>query len=62
MLTKDEDFVARCICDPTAPSVVWLRIGNCTNRVLFAWLHPFLSDIENRLSQGEKIIEVRQII
>ena len=44
---------------PAAPSVSWLRIGNSTNRVLFAWLEPLLSEIKNRLSQGEKIIEVR---
>lgn len=59
VLTKDEDFVARCLGDPAAPPVVWLRIGNCTNRVLFAWLEPLLPEIKNRLSQGEKIIEVR---
>jgi predicted nuclease of predicted toxin-antitoxin system len=59
VLTKDEDFVARCIGNPDAPSVVWLRIGNCTNRVLFNWLEPILPDITNRLSAGEKFIEVR---
>ena len=59
VLTKDEDFVARCVGNPAAPTVVWLRIGNCTNRVLFAWLEPFLLEIKNRLSQGEKFIEVR---
>jgi len=59
VITKDEDFVARCIGAPSAPAVVWLRIGNCTNRVLFAWLAPFLHDIQHRLSDGEKLIEVR---
>jgi predicted nuclease of predicted toxin-antitoxin system len=59
VLTKDEDFVARCVGNSAAPAVVWLRIGNCTNRVLFSWLEPFLLDIQSRLSQGEKIIEVR---
>ena len=38
VLTKDEDFVARGLATPDAPAIVWLRIGNCTNRVLFAWL------------------------
>jgi predicted nuclease of predicted toxin-antitoxin system len=27
VLTKDEDFVARCIGDVAAPAVIWLRIG-----------------------------------
>jgi predicted nuclease of predicted toxin-antitoxin system len=59
VITKDEDFVARCVGDPAAPAVVWLRLGNCTNQVLFAWLEPFLPEIIRRLSAGEKLIEVR---
>ncbi len=59
VITKDEDFVARCLGDPAAPPVVWLRRGNCTNRALFAWLEPLLADIESRLNQGEKLVEVR---
>ena len=59
VVTKDEDFVARCVGSPVAPIVVWLRIGNCTNRVLFSWLEPFLPEIKLRLTQGEKFIEVR---
>ena len=59
MLTKDEDFAARCVCSSGGPAVVWLRIGNCTNRVLFAWLEPLLPEIVIRLSQGERFIEVR---
>ena len=59
VVTKDEDLVARSVGNPEAPPVVWLRIGNCTNRVLFAWLEPLLPEIKSLLSQGEKIIEVR---
>ena len=59
VVTKDEDFVARCIGNPTAPAVVWLRLGNCTNRALFMWLEPFLAEIVRRLKEGEKLIEVR---
>lgn len=59
VLTKDEDFVARCLNDPAAPALVWVRIGNCTNRVLFTWLEPLLPEIKSRLSAGERFIEVR---
>ena len=59
VITKDEDFVARCVGNPGAPGVVWLRLGNCTNRVLFAWLESFLPEILRRLKDGEKLIEVR---
>lgn len=59
LITKDEDFIARCIRESKAPPVVWLRIGNATNRVLFNWLEPFLPEIKQRLAQGEKLIEIR---
>ena len=59
VITKDEDIVARCVGDPAAPAVVWLRLGNCTNPVLVAWLEPFLPEILRRLSAGEKLLEVR---
>src|SRR5438105_179589 len=59
VLTKDEDFVGRCVGNPGAPVVVWLRIGNCTNRLLFTWLEPFIAEIKGRLSAGERFIEVR---
>lgn len=59
VVTKDEDLAARCIADPTGPSIVWLRKGNCTNRALFAWLEPFLPEIQDRLNRGERLIEVR---
>lgn len=59
VLTKDEDFVARCVGNSAAPPVVWLRIGNCTNRVLCSWLKPILPDLKRRLNEGEKVIEVR---
>ena len=59
VITKDEDLVARCLGNPAAPAVVWLRIGNCTNRKLFAWLEPILPDILQRLATGERLVEVR---
>lgn len=59
VLTKDEDFVARCLANRSAPSVIWLRIGNCANRVLTAWIEPLLPEIKRRLSDGERLIEIR---
>ena len=60
VVTKDEDFVERCVTASDAPSIVWLRIGNCTNRVLFAWLDPLLPGIVERLSTGNHLVEVRR--
>jgi predicted nuclease of predicted toxin-antitoxin system len=59
VVAKDEAFVARCIGDSAAPAVIWLRIGNCTNRVLFGGLEPMLPEIRRRLSEGEKVIKIR---
>ncbi len=59
IITKDEDFPIRASASRTAPAIVWLRIGNASRRALLAWLEPRLTDIETRLNQGEKLIEVR---
>lgn len=58
VITKDEDFVSRCTRSSSAPTVIWLRIGNCTNKVLFSSLESHLPSIKRRLASGEKIIEV----
>jgi predicted nuclease of predicted toxin-antitoxin system len=38
--------------------VVWIRVGNCSNRALLAWFAPLLPSIVDRLAQGETLIEV----
>ena len=60
VVTKDEDFMDRCLGNPAAPAVVWLRIGNCTNRILFAWLALMLPEIIRQLESGQRLIEVRR--
>ena len=54
-MTKDEDFPER---SPAPPQILWLRIGNCSNRALFAWFRPLWPDIERRLLAGDRIVEV----
>jgi predicted nuclease of predicted toxin-antitoxin system len=34
LITKDEDFSTRAQQTDTSPVIVWLRIGNATNRIL----------------------------
>ena len=60
VITKDEDFVDRCLGNPAAPAVVWLRLGNCTNPILFGWLEPLLSEIAREIEAGQRIVEVRR--
>ena len=59
IVSKDSDFQQLSLFFGAPPTVIWLRIGNCTNRVLFGWLEPLLPEIKTRLNADEKIIEVR---
>ena len=60
LVTKDEDFVERCLGVADAPQVVWLRIGNCTNPRLFMILEPLWTEIVKKLENGDLLIEVRE--
>ena len=59
ILTKDEDFAVRAARDATSPVIVWLRVGNATNRALLQWLEPRWSQIVVLLNAGHRLIEVR---
>jgi predicted nuclease of predicted toxin-antitoxin system len=58
VLTKDADFAERAVRSNSAPIVVWLRIGNATNAVLFGWLVPFMPAVIRRIEYGDRLIEV----
>jgi len=59
LLTKDEDFAIRVRQSQSGPVVVWLRIGNCSNRALQVWFAPLLPGILDEIERGGRIIEVR---
>lgn len=61
IVTKDEDFVTmrKLSSSSHAPKVVWIRIGNATNRVLETRMRPLMPEILAALAAGEAIIEVR---
>lgn len=58
IVTKDEDFAARSAREPHGPVIVWLRVGNTTNRLLFAWIEPRLPGIVQLVGQGNRLVEV----
>lgn len=60
VITKDEDFVARALQSDSGPQVVWLRIGNCTNRVLLDWLTPLWPAVVEQLHAGSRVVEVKR--
>ena len=59
IMTKDEDFAEWVIRGRPGPAVVWLRLGNCSNRTLHGWLEPLLPAIVRQLEQGDRLIEAR---
>ena len=61
IVTKDDDFADRAVNARLGPQVLWLRIGNCTNDVLFAWLEPLLPQILAKLAEGSRLVEVIRI-
>ena len=58
IVTKDEDFSIRSIMAPPGLPVVWIRIGNTTNRALLDRLESLWPAIERALQRGEKLVEV----
>jgi predicted nuclease of predicted toxin-antitoxin system len=58
VVTKDEDFAARAATSDAAPTVVWLRVGNTSNRALRAWTNARLTSIVQLIEEGHHLIEV----
>ncbi len=59
LLTKHEDFASRGQHSRKAPGIVWLRIGNCSNRALRKWFAPLLPDVVREIDSGQRFVEVR---
>jgi len=59
IITKDEDFAERTGRTASGPVIIWLRIGNATNRQLLLWLTPRWDEIIAHVSAGDRLIEVR---
>jgi predicted nuclease of predicted toxin-antitoxin system len=58
LMTKDEDFVALARREPSGPQVVWIRIGNISNDVLWTAISAALDEILESIEAGEQIVEV----
>lgn len=59
VITKDEDFASRRSLGSIGPGVIWLRVGNSTNRALFEWLDVRWLRAERALAEGAAIVELR---
>ncbi|WP_067838229.1 DUF5615 family PIN-like protein [Nocardia lijiangensis] len=61
IVTKDEDFIllGRIKGELDAPTIVWIRIGNCSRKALIEAVVPILPTMVQMIEAGEKVIEVR---
>jgi predicted nuclease of predicted toxin-antitoxin system len=59
IVSKDEDFVDQWLLSDDPAALVWIRKGNCSNRVLMEWLEPLWPEAIRRLEGGERLIELR---
>ena len=58
VITKDEDFAQMAWRFGPPPQVLWLRLGNATNKALLSWLEPVLPEALAALAQGNALVEV----
>ena len=59
VVTKDEDYVDLATRIADTPVVLWLRLGNATNRALIFWLSPRWPQVLSHLNNGSRLVEVR---
>jgi predicted nuclease of predicted toxin-antitoxin system len=58
LVTKDHDFVDLTLSEPGRVAVVWIRLGNTTNKALWHALEPALPEIVEAITRGETLIEI----
>lgn len=61
LITKDEDFVTMRAFNTDGPPIVWVRLGNTTNKALLAHFVSSLPLIVSALERGETIVVVSDV-
>ena len=57
LVTKDQDFLLLRTARGNGPVILWIRLGNCPNRVLISQLTQALPAIIDAVNRGEAVIE-----
>jgi len=60
-VTKDEDFVERALQAQVSPQILWLRIGNNTNRVFVRLVGAASRYRDHQPQTGQRLVELRQV-
>ena len=61
-ITKDDDFAvggAAPRFGAPAPPVVWLRLGNSSQKLLLSAFMPMLAKVITLIESGELLVEIR---
>jgi predicted nuclease of predicted toxin-antitoxin system len=57
LVTKDSDFAVLRGASGEGPTILWVRIGNVSNRMLIERLLAALPALEGAIQRGEGVIE-----
>ena len=57
LVTKDRDFALRRAATNDGPAILWVRVGNTSNRKLIELLMPALPAIIAAIERDEAVIE-----
>ena len=58
IVSKDGDFAILAKGSRPGPQVLWVRLGNVSNKALWSALEPLLPEIVEALEAGEQVIEI----
>lgn len=58
IVTKDSDFVQLARLNRRGPQVIWIRLGNVTNRRLRSRMMPVFPELVAALRAGERVVEI----
>jgi predicted nuclease of predicted toxin-antitoxin system len=61
VMTKDHDFVELVKRHGPPPSVVWVTVGNTSNRMMKMVLAKALPKALEQIDQGEALVEISQV-
>lgn len=59
IVTRDADFSGLATGKDGEPSVIWLRIGNCSNERLLTVMRDRIAGLIRDLDGGKQIVEMR---
>ena len=59
LISKDEDFVEKSNLGKVSFQVIWIRIGNISNKNLWEKIEQIFPLIVSRIKKGDMIVEIR---